>query len=174
MGPYATRVAHRIKRQAEQSGLFFGSLAPERLDCLLLLRIVLERHMVDVTISVFKDAAEALDKLVDTISKLAGLFRDAVKTGSELVDWAHARALRKTLTSIHKKTTFLVAEQRRAVEYSPAADPENDWHEFHEGLQSLLHQVQGLQQDLQLDGTNYHCCRSSANCSGHWPRGSGY
>jgi hypothetical protein len=40
--------------------------------------------MVEVTISVFKDAAEAVDKLADTIRKLAVLFGDAVSKGSDL------------------------------------------------------------------------------------------
>jgi hypothetical protein len=59
--------------------------------------------MVDINVSVFKDAAEAIDKLVDVVSKLVGL----LGKGSDLIAWTTARTLRKKLGSIHSRTTSL-------------------------------------------------------------------
>jgi|HubBroStandDraft_4_1064222.scaffolds.fasta_scaffold88625_1 hypothetical protein len=45
------------------------------------------------SISVFKDAAEAIDKLVDAISKLGTMFTSAAKAGVAVFDFATARSL---------------------------------------------------------------------------------
>jgi hypothetical protein len=106
--------------------------------------------MVDINISVLKDAAEAVDQLVDTIRRIAHLFRDAVKSGSQLVDWNTARLLRNRLAEIHKNTTFLFYEQT-GMFYVYTDENGVDWHNFHEHLAMLLRQVQSIKIDLQLD-----------------------
>ena len=54
--------------------------------------------MVDLNISILKDAAEAIDKLVDAVRNLAGLIGDSAEKGADLIE-------RKKLRGIHSHTT---------------------------------------------------------------------
>ncbi len=56
--------------------------------------------MVDITLSVFKDAAEAIDKLVDVLGKIDGMVKNAALEGREVMEWRSARRLEKILTKI--------------------------------------------------------------------------
>jgi hypothetical protein len=63
-------------------------------------------------ISVFKDAAEAIDKLVDAVSKLGAMFASAGNAGVALFDFATARRLISRLRSFDTQAIELYQSQQ--------------------------------------------------------------
>jgi hypothetical protein len=55
---------------------------------------------MDFSLGLFKDAADGIDKLADTIAKLGKMLASAIGGGYELMKWSEARETRKKLTSI--------------------------------------------------------------------------
>ncbi|MGY4257365.1 hypothetical protein ACVI1L_004433 [Bradyrhizobium sp. USDA 4516] len=55
---------------------------------------------MDFNISIFEDAARAVDKLTDTFAKLTRMIVAAIGSGHEIFEWNEARQTRKKLSKI--------------------------------------------------------------------------
>lgn len=60
---------------------------------------------------VLKDAADAIDTMVDTVRKLAELIAEAAAKGVQLVEWAQAKVLARKLTNLQVETSRLYGTQ---------------------------------------------------------------
>jgi hypothetical protein len=113
--------------------------------------------MVDISLElgVFKDAADAADKLVDTVRKIGRLFEDAISEGSDLVAWSEARNLRIRLSEIHAETAELWVSQIVDVkdtlaDYIDDPSPE-EWGLFERAVGRTVVTIHSIQEKLKSD-----------------------
>jgi hypothetical protein len=113
--------------------------------------------MIDVSMHVIKDAAEAADKLVDTLRKLGELFADTANKGYELIIWNTARRLKNKVKGIHSRSTLLWATPMaaKATLEQFIADPQpDDWPALAELFDNTLKELQSLSRELKSNAND--------------------
>jgi hypothetical protein len=114
--------------------------------------------MVDITISVFKDAADAIDTVVGTLDKLIKLLTDAAHSGSDLIAWSTARSLKKKLSGVHSSSVVLWQSQTivlksRLEDFIANPAPE-DWVALKGIFSGTLGEVRSISSELKADSKN--------------------
>jgi hypothetical protein len=108
---------------------------------------------MDLNITMLKDAGEALDKIMDAVSKFAKMIGSAAGTASEIIEWNVARNTRKTLLNVSITGTYVSQTQTRILlptleEYIENPDPKN-WNLIKESIESTLASVRKMSDELK-------------------------
>jgi hypothetical protein len=111
---------------------------------------------MDLSLGVFKDAAEAIDKLADTVEKLRKMIAAAIGGGYELMKWSEARETRKKMSSVYSGALHIWQGQVVALvgsveDFLEHPTDESGWKGVREAVASTLKGVSSLLEKLQLD-----------------------
>src|SRR5262249_11983801 len=109
---------------------------------------------MDINISVWKDAAESIDKVADVIAKLGKMIDTCTSRGVELFDWYSANKATRELTYLLRRSTDMVTSQSasftpRVDDYIDDPDPDK-WGEIRDRIRERLDAVRGLLAQLDL------------------------
>lgn len=110
---------------------------------------------MDFNIAVLKDAAEAFDKFIDSISKFGKMVAAATAAGADVIEWKGARAAHKKLNNLTKSTTRLVASQ--SARFIPTLreyvenPTEEYWPNVKQRIFETLKTVQSLGQEIEAN-----------------------
>jgi hypothetical protein len=108
---------------------------------------------MDFNLKIFKDAAEAIDKIVDAVEKLGKMLYASASTASEVLERQFAKSALGRLRAISVSSTYLVQGRCSLLlasmdNYLKTPDAAK-WEDFQQNVQTTVAAVQGLSDDIK-------------------------